>query len=47
MNDIVFELNIGKGLIKEYDILGKLLFESQYINGERNGKGKEYFGDAL
>ena len=26
---------------KEYDN-GELLFEGEYLNGERNGKGKEY-----
>ena len=32
-----------KGLIKEYD-WGKspLIFEGEYLNGKRNGKGKEY-----
>ena len=28
-------------IIKEYDYDGKLLFEGEYLNGERNGKGKE------
>ena len=26
--------------------MGKLLFEGEYLNGEKNGKGKEYFGDG-
>jgi len=33
----------GKGYIKEYNNEGKLLYEGEYLNGERNGKGKEYF----
>ena len=41
MNNIVCELKDGKGLIKEYDNYGK--FEGEYLNGERNGKGKEYY----
>ena len=31
----------GKGLVKEY-FDGTLRFEGAYLNGERNGKGKEY-----
>ena len=31
----------GKGLVKEY-FNGDLRFEGAYLNGERNGKGKEY-----
>ena len=34
---IILEEN-GKG--KEYDFRGKLVFEGEYLNGERNGKGK-------
>ena len=30
----------GKG--KEYYDDGKLKFEGEYLNGKRNGKGKEY-----
>ena len=32
----------GKGLIKEYDYEANLEFEGEYLNGQRNGKGKEY-----
>ena len=34
---IIYEQN-GKG--KEYDYDGKLKFEGEYLNGLRNGKGK-------
>ena len=44
---IEFEINDGKGYIKEYDYDGKLIFEGEYLNGERNGKGKEYYDDKL
>ena len=27
---------------KEYNKLQKLIFEGEYLHGERNGKGKEY-----
>ena len=42
-NEILYELKDGNGYMYEYDeIFGKLKFEGEYINGERNGKGKEY-----
>ena len=28
--------------MKEYDNYGYLIFEGEYLNGNRNGKGKEY-----
>ena len=31
------------GIIKEYYDNGMLEFEDEYINGKRNGKGKEYW----
>jgi len=46
---IDFEINNGKGIVKEYyfrtNKLKFLEFEGEYINGERNGKGKEYFSE--
>ena len=42
--NIEFEIKDGKGIIKEYDLYSdKLKFEGKYLNGERNGKGKEYY----
>ena len=38
----IYELKNGKGIIREYLSPGKLLYEYEYINGEKNGKGKEY-----
>ena len=39
----IYELKDGKGLIKEYnDFAGIFSFEGKYLNGKRNGKGKEY-----
>ena len=32
----------GNGKIKEYDYNHKLVFEVEYLNGERNGIGKKY-----
>ena len=47
-----FELKEGKGYIKEFDFQnrddsGYLKFEGEYLNGERNGKGKEYYTKDL
>ena len=41
-NNIKYELNDGKGLIKEYWNHNISSFEGEYSNGKRNGKGKEY-----
>ena len=32
----------GKGYVKNLFSNGKIEFEGEYINGEKNGKGKEY-----
>ena len=33
---------------REYDGFDdKLLYEGEYLHGERNGKGKEYYGGRL
>ena len=41
--NIDFEIKNGKGNIKEYnDKYAKFIFEGEFINGERNGLGKEY-----
>ena len=37
-----YELKYGKGYIKEYGYNGQKLYEGNYIDGKRNGKGKEY-----
>ena len=38
-----FEIKCGKGKsVKEYFDDGKIKFEGEYYNGERNGKGKRY-----
>ena len=41
LGNIIYELKNGNGKVKEY-FLGKLEFEGEYLNGKRNGKGKEY-----
>ena len=37
------ELNNTNGKGKEYSYLSKILYEGEYLNGKRNGKGKEYY----
>ena len=44
-SNISFEIKEGKGYIKEY-YNRELKFEGEYINGERNGKGKGYDFDG-
>ena len=42
--NIIYELKNGNGKVREYDINNdKLKFEGEYLNGKRNGKGKEYY----
>ena len=40
--EFINELKEGKGFIKEYNSYGSLAFEGEYVNGKKNGKGKEY-----
>ena len=42
-----YEIKDGSGFLKDYDYLGEQLeYEGQYSNGERNGKGKQYYPDG-
>ena len=47
LNNIIYELNNGNGHIKQFWGNGKLNFEGEYLNGKRNGKGKEYDDDII
>ena len=38
----IYELKNGKGIIKEYDNDGNIIFKGQYLKGIRNGEGIEY-----
>ena len=40
--NIIYEIKNGSGFIKEYDDEGDLIFEGEYLNFKKNGKGKEY-----
>ena len=37
-----YELKNGKGYVKEYYKLDVLIFEGEFINGDKNGYGKDY-----
>ena len=43
-NNSISELKNGIGYIKYYNSDGILMYEAEYLNGNRNGKGKEYYG---
>ena len=43
--NIIYVLNNGNGKVKEYND-DRLIFEGEYVNGKRNGKGKEYDYDG-
>ena len=42
-----YEIINGKGHAKELSYRGELLYDGEYLNGQKNGKGKEYFYDRL
>ena len=40
----IYELKNGNGKIKEFeDYDNELIFDGEYLNGKKNGKGKEYY----
>ena len=46
MEDILYEKIKGKQKIKEFNTFtNELLFECEYLNGTREGMGKEYYYD--
>ena len=45
-NNNAYPLKNGKGFVKEYKYISteeEIVFEGEYVNGQRNGKGKEYY----
>ena len=43
---LAYEIKDGKGFIRQYyNSDEKIKYESEYLNGELNGKGKEYYDD--
>ena len=46
--NIILEIKKVGELIREYDFINQLLiFEGEYLNGKRNGKGKKFYNDQL
>ena len=44
----IYKLINGKGINREYDHDSEILkYEGEYLNGKRNGKGKEFFHGKL
>ena len=43
LNNIIYELKGGKGFFKEYGKDEYLIYECEYKNGLKNGKGKAYY----
>ena len=45
--DKIYEFKNGNcNFFKEYDCEGNLVFEGEYVNGRKNGKGKEYYNSC-
>ena len=43
----IMELKHGKGVIKEYnDYCSFIIFEGEYLNGQKHSKGKEYYDNG-
>ena len=45
--NIIYEIKNGKGFMKEFACDNHIFYESQYLYGLRNGKGKVYFDDGI
>jgi antitoxin component YwqK of YwqJK toxin-antitoxin module len=39
----LFHINDGEGAFRDYDAQKKIIYECDYINGERNGHGREFW----
>ena len=46
-NNIIYELKDGKGFVQEFNENGRIEYECEYLNGERNGRGKKYINGVL
>ncbi len=44
--NIVYEIINGNGKIREYHENGKIKYEGECLNGEKNRKGKEYYNNG-
>ena len=46
LNNIVYELKNGNGLLKEYDDFGCLIFKKEYLNGRISGICEDYYDNG-
>ena len=46
-NTIAYEIKNGTGFKKEYNGFGSLIFEGNFLDGKRQGKGTEYNGEDV
>ena len=44
--NIINEIKNGKGIIIKYDEFDNIIFRGEYLNGLKNGKGKEFFSNG-
>ena len=40
--NVIYELANGKGKVREFAKKGTLIYEGEYLNGKKHGKGTEY-----
>ena len=45
--NVINELKEGKGYMYEFNQFDEIIFKGEYLNGERNGKGKEFFDNDI
>ena len=43
IKNIIYEIKDGKGYRKIFNKENRLIFEGEYLNGQNQGKGKEYY----
>ena len=45
---MIYEINNGNSkYFIEFNDKGKKIYEGEYLNGKRNGKGKEYYEEKI
>jgi len=43
IGNIIYEIKNGKGIGIDFDYSDNIMFKGEYLNGLKNGKGKEYY----
>ena len=46
-NNFSFKMKDGCGKGKEYNFDGQLIYEGNFVDGEWNGEGKEYYNNEI